>query len=121
MHLQESAGQLQKRGSGGKKHLKCMALSLCQQQFLVYGKPADSLNKALTCLLQCRFQHGYDNYMLHAFPHDELKPLTQDFTDSLGKPCVDLFFSSICVLSCLNHMQLSLFGIRYASLAAYGF
>ncbi|KAL3149734.1 hypothetical protein ABBQ38_013560 [Trebouxia sp. C0009 RCD-2024] len=31
------------------------------------------------------FQHGYDNYMLHAFPHDELKPISQDYTDSLGE------------------------------------
>ena len=35
-------------------------------------------------LLYCRFQHGYDSYMLHAFPHDELKPISQDYTDSLG-------------------------------------
>ena len=33
----------------------------------------------------CRFYHGYDNYMLYAFPHDELKPISKDFTDSLGK------------------------------------
>ncbi|KAL0039486.1 hypothetical protein WJX79_010327 [Trebouxia sp. C0005] len=30
------------------------------------------------------FYHGYDNYMLYAFPHDELKPISKDFTDSLG-------------------------------------
>ncbi|DBB06862.1 TPA: hypothetical protein ACH3X3_009521 [Trebouxia sp. C0006] len=33
----------------------------------------------------CRFYHGYDNYMLYAFPHDELKPISKDFTDSLGE------------------------------------
>jgi hypothetical protein len=32
----------------------------------------------------CRFYHGYDNYMQHAFPHDELKPLSYSYTDSLG-------------------------------------
>ncbi|KAF3437093.1 hypothetical protein FNV43_RR19846 [Rhamnella rubrinervis] len=31
------------------------------------------------------FYHAYDNYMTHAFPHDELKPLTKTFTDSLGE------------------------------------
>eukprot|EP00850_Spirogloea_muscicola_P005021 SM000022S07235 [mRNA] locus=s22:748911:753445:+ [translate_table: standard] len=31
------------------------------------------------------FYHAYDNYMLHAFPHDELKPLTKSYTDSLGE------------------------------------
>jgi len=31
------------------------------------------------------FYHGYDNYMKHAFPHDELKPLTKTWTDSLGE------------------------------------
>ncbi|KAK9117034.1 hypothetical protein Sjap_015981 [Stephania japonica] len=31
------------------------------------------------------FYHAYDNYMIHAFPHDELKPLTKSFTDSLSE------------------------------------
>ena len=31
------------------------------------------------------FYHGYDNYMAHAFPHDELKPITRTWTDSLGE------------------------------------
>ncbi|KAJ4756888.1 hypothetical protein LUZ62_091293 [Rhynchospora pubera] len=31
------------------------------------------------------FYHAYDNYMAHAFPHDELKPLTNNFTDSLSE------------------------------------
>lgn len=31
------------------------------------------------------FYHAYENYMAHAFPHDELKPLTKSFTDSLGE------------------------------------
>ncbi|GFS31773.1 glycosyl hydrolase family 47 protein [Actinidia rufa] len=29
------------------------------------------------------FYHAYDNYMTYAFPHDELKPLTKTYTDSL--------------------------------------
>ena len=35
--------------------------------------------------LPCRFYHAFDNYMTHAFPHDELKPLSKSFTDSLGQ------------------------------------
>ncbi|KAJ4842505.1 Alpha-mannosidase I mns5 [Turnera subulata] len=31
------------------------------------------------------FYHAYENYMAHAFPHDELKPLTRSFTDSLSE------------------------------------
>lgn len=31
------------------------------------------------------FYHAYDNYLTYAFPHDELKPLTKSFTDSLGE------------------------------------
>jgi mannosidase alpha-like ER degradation enhancer 1 len=29
------------------------------------------------------FKHAYDNYMIFAFPHDELKPLSHTWTDSL--------------------------------------
>ncbi|KAJ6339867.1 hypothetical protein OIU77_007751 [Salix suchowensis] len=31
------------------------------------------------------FYHAYENYMTHAFPHDELKPLSRSFTDSLSE------------------------------------
>ncbi|GJU68178.1 alpha-mannosidase I MNS5, partial [Tanacetum coccineum] len=31
------------------------------------------------------FYHAYDNYMRYAFPHDELKPMTKSFTDSLSE------------------------------------
>ena len=30
------------------------------------------------------FMHGYHNYMEHAFPHDELKPITCGGHDTLG-------------------------------------
>ncbi|KAK0586798.1 hypothetical protein LWI29_012500 [Acer saccharum] len=30
-----------------------------------------------------RFYRAYENYSTHAFPHEELKPLTKSFTDSL--------------------------------------
>ncbi|KAB1202467.1 putative alpha-mannosidase I MNS5 [Morella rubra] len=32
-----------------------------------------------------RFYHAYENYLSYAFPHDELKPLTKSFTDSLSE------------------------------------
>ncbi|KAK4844655.1 hypothetical protein QYF36_022735 [Acer negundo] len=32
-----------------------------------------------------RFYHAYENYLTHAFPHDELKPLTKSFTYSLSE------------------------------------
>ncbi|CAI0398958.1 unnamed protein product [Linum tenue] len=31
------------------------------------------------------FYHAYENYMTYAFPHDELKPLTKSYTDSLSE------------------------------------
>ncbi|KAL1334010.1 hypothetical protein HN51_062891 [Arachis hypogaea] len=31
------------------------------------------------------FYHAYDNYMTYAFPHDELKPLSKTYTDSLSE------------------------------------
>ncbi len=31
------------------------------------------------------FHHAYDNYMKYAFPHDELKPISGTYTDSLAE------------------------------------
>ncbi|KAJ0986720.1 hypothetical protein J5N97_005076 [Dioscorea zingiberensis] len=31
------------------------------------------------------FYHAYENYMTYAFPHDELKPITNSYTDSLSE------------------------------------
>jgi hypothetical protein len=31
------------------------------------------------------FYHAYDSYITYAFPHDELKPLSKTYTDSLGE------------------------------------
>ncbi|GAB2251648.1 hypothetical protein Droror1_Dr00004495 [Drosera rotundifolia] len=31
------------------------------------------------------FHHAYDNYMKYAFPHDELKPLSKSYTNSLSE------------------------------------
>lgn len=32
------------------------------------------------------FYHGYNNYLEHAFPYDELRPLTCDGFDTWGRP-----------------------------------
>src|SRR4051794_39378468 len=31
------------------------------------------------------FEHGYQNYLKYAHPHDELKPLSRSWTDSLAE------------------------------------
>lgn len=36
-------------------------------------------------LVRDMFYHGYTGYMQYAFPHDELKPLSKTYTDSLGE------------------------------------
>ncbi|KAL3512938.1 hypothetical protein ACH5RR_025655 [Cinchona calisaya] len=41
--------------------------------------------KRLSEKVRKMFYHAYDNYMMYAFPHDELKPLTKAFTDSLSE------------------------------------
>ncbi|KAL0342790.1 UNVERIFIED_CONTAM: Alpha-mannosidase I MNS5 [Sesamum calycinum] len=45
-----------------------------QQMYSLKGAPEND-----------RFYHAYDNYMMYAFPHDELKPLSKSFTDSLSE------------------------------------
>ena len=51
----------------------------------------DSLHPTHTEITQMRenvremFHHAYDNYMNLAFPHDELKPLSGKYTDSLAE------------------------------------
>mmetsp|Transcript_11872 Transcript_11872/g.43430 ORF Transcript_11872/g.43430 Transcript_11872/m.43430 type:complete len:754 (-) Transcript_11872:1536-3797(-) len=48
--------------------------------------PADELTKARNAeAVKRMFAHAYDNYMLHAYPHDELKPISQSYTDSLDE------------------------------------
>jgi hypothetical protein len=36
------------------------------------------------------FYHAYDNYMLHAFPHDELLPLSCHYVDNFGSYALTL-------------------------------
>lgn len=50
--------------------------------FVIYG---DGRKVELREQVRQMFYHAYDNYMQYAFPHDELKPLTKTFTDSLGE------------------------------------
>ena len=50
------------------------------------GAPfAEAARAAAAAEVRRIFHHGYDNYLRHAFPHDELKPLTKTYTDSLGE------------------------------------
>ena len=39
------------------------------------------------------FYHAYDNYMLHAFPHDELLPLSCHYVDNFGSYALTLIDS----------------------------
>lgn len=45
----------------------------------------EAMRVAAAAEVKRMFHHGYDNYLRHAFPHDELKPLTKSYTDSLGE------------------------------------
>lgn len=47
--------------------------------------PYAAKKKQMSAKVRQMFYHAYDNYMMHAFPHDELKPLTKTFTDSLSE------------------------------------
>nr|GEV67177.1 alpha-mannosidase I MNS5 [Tanacetum cinerariifolium] len=48
-----------------------------------YGLSAK--RKRMSHKVRKMFYHAYDNYMRYAFPHDELKPMTKSFTDSLSE------------------------------------
>lgn len=41
--------------------------------------------KRMSLKVRDMFYHAYDNYLTHAFPHDELKPMSKSFTDSLSE------------------------------------
>lgn len=45
--------------------------------------PFAAKKKRMSEKVRQMFYHAYGNYMEYAFPHDELKPLTKTFTDSL--------------------------------------
>ncbi|KAL8457687.1 hypothetical protein ACS0TY_035528 [Phlomoides rotata] len=47
--------------------------------------PFAAKKKRMSNKVRRMFYHAYDNYMMYAFPHDELKPLTKTFTDSLSE------------------------------------
>ncbi|XP_057817214.1 alpha-mannosidase I MNS5 isoform X2 [Cryptomeria japonica] len=62
--------------------LLSLQLRLALGSFTLFG-PAKKAE--LRDQVRQMFYHAYDNYMQYAFPHDELKPLTKTFTDSLGE------------------------------------
>ncbi|XP_057806299.1 alpha-mannosidase I MNS5 isoform X1 [Salvia miltiorrhiza] len=47
--------------------------------------PYAAKKKRMSEKVRQMFYHAYDNYMMYAFPHDELRPLTKSFTDSLSE------------------------------------
>ncbi|PIN26416.1 Glycosyl hydrolase, family 47 [Handroanthus impetiginosus] len=47
--------------------------------------PFAAKKKRMSDKVRQMFYHAYDNYMEYAFPHDELKPLTKTYTDSLSE------------------------------------
>ncbi|KAK4437165.1 Alpha-mannosidase I MNS5 [Sesamum alatum] len=47
--------------------------------------PFAAKKKRMSEKVRKMFYHAFDNYMMYAFPHDELKPLTKSFTDSLSE------------------------------------
>ncbi|KAL2321879.1 hypothetical protein Fmac_026258 [Flemingia macrophylla] len=47
--------------------------------------PCAAKKKRMREKVRNMFYHAYDNYMTYAFPHDELKPLTKSFTNSLSE------------------------------------
>ncbi|KAJ7526294.1 hypothetical protein O6H91_16G000800 [Diphasiastrum complanatum] len=59
----------------------CWLMSIMSMSNALLAEEKESLREDVRRM----FYHAYDNYMLHAFPHDELKPLSQTFTDSLGE------------------------------------
>jgi len=64
----------------------CMFV-ICMSASLAFAlSPMDSAEKAqMRSNVLKMFYHGYDNYMRFAFPHDELKPLSASYTDSLAE------------------------------------
>ncbi|XP_051136813.1 alpha-mannosidase I MNS5 isoform X2 [Andrographis paniculata] len=58
---------------------------LCIEIYCSKPDPFAAKKKRMSEKVRQMFYHGYDNYMMHAFPHDELKPLTKTFTNSLSE------------------------------------
>lgn len=51
------------------------------------------------------FQHAYDNYLLHAFPHDELSPIGCSGIDTWGSFSLTLLDSLDTLLVMGNHSE----------------
>ncbi|GER47399.1 Mannosyl-oligosaccharide 1,2-alpha-mannosidase IA [Striga asiatica] len=68
------------------KFTALFALTLLERTFVVsFWSQIRNMYEILLWLALVRFYHAYDNYMMYAFPHDELKPLTRAYTDSLSE------------------------------------
>ncbi|CAL5198295.1 unnamed protein product [Lathyrus oleraceus] len=64
-------------------HSACLLLFLLLLSTSLSQSHRAAKKKRMREKVRNMFHHAYDNYMTHAFPHDELKPLTKTFTDSL--------------------------------------
>lgn len=47
------------------------------------------------------FYHAFDGYMEHAFPRDELKPLSCEGEDTLGGYALTLVRKAVLIHSCI--------------------
>ena len=61
------------------------AISLRASDFDTTAPFTPAMRRGARATVLEMFHHGYDNYVEHAFPHDELRPMTATHTDSLGE------------------------------------
>ncbi|KAL0416967.1 UNVERIFIED_CONTAM: Alpha-mannosidase I MNS5 [Sesamum latifolium] len=66
-------------------HISADSFKLLHRNLRVQAGPFAAKKKRMSEKVRKMFYHAYDNYMMYAFPHDELKPLTKSFTDSLSE------------------------------------
>ncbi|WOL06539.1 alpha-mannosidase I MNS5 isoform X4 [Canna indica] len=76
-------------GAGSAAGARRRGLLLLLLLLFAFSAPAAGFGSAKKAYMKEKvrkmFYHAYENYMAHAFPHDELKPLTKTFTDSLSE------------------------------------
>ena len=61
------------------------AISLRASDFDTTAPFTPAMRRGARATVLEMFHHGYDNYVEHAFPHDELRPMTATHTDSPGE------------------------------------
>ena len=86
------------------RHLQALLLTLLLVPYPVYGL-VDRI--AQRERVRSLFYHSYNNYMAHAFPYDELRPLTCDGVDSWGSHAVTLIDSLDMLVVLGDHAELA--------------